>query len=1170
MGVAASPTRLSPVRFMSTDVEGEEATREAATGLFDPLMARGEAIEEAAISAVTEGRTGIPASRAASAVKSAAILGEFADVFIPGGALVKGGRKALSVKALTSDDLGKAIATALGDESAETVTRFQRAVEVARSTGEVPVADLARTTRGFIAADARHAAEQAEMFPFGPVERFQPEEIRGAMFEMAQRERNLGKRFPTLPTRTMRLPERASEVTYQALSPVAAQASGEAIESLAKRSVASGSIKVPPKTPADVGVDVPESAPELKSGMLHWIAERTINPAFANLRGGAASSIQEGALIRESLRYRDPAVKRTLTETIPRLYEGFEGRKARDLFLAAELRRSVSVAAARYAKTAGRPLREVGEMLESARRRGDLGLIPDESLREATDEATTFIDNLSQRFIDEGMLTESQAETFAANMGKYMNVRYAKHGVENWANVVRNTAAWEDGFRYLKETYPELSDAQIYGHMTHLAGSKGQDLGSAAAQGFPRQLLTELKHRKDIPAEIRGLMGVSEDFLADFDVTTAKMIHDLEATRLLRSIREEGLRTGLLRPTREATEAGVGHTAPVVLDRITGETLYTTPEMAEVFTVFQNGIRDRLPTLAMLNGLTKFGKVVLSPQTHARNVTSIAGMLTHSASIGSALVNPKRAAEIGRQTARLVSRKVFPRTGRLSPLSVEDAADMEQAHELGLIGTGAFSGEMEMWGQQISRAFKGEGIPGRAARRIPAQARIAGRKLLSPIDTFRRAYTSIDDAGKFMAWQAHKQRLSTLIKSDTDKEWLRNLTGTDEIDAAAAEIVKNTMQHFPRTAAAGKKISRFPFLGTFPSFSMEITRNVANSARYAASELRYGVESGQTRFIVGGMERVAGIAASLLAFKVTGSYLGRQVHGMSSAAMESMRRLSLFEWNENSDVWVTDKDGPVITYIDAGYSNPADALSSILTALVRPGDLPTRLMRAAEEIEEIYLGREIFLGATAETLTNTRLPTAMSELFDWKRRNGHPIYNMGSKEAMAEAMYYWMRSIAPGGLVSADRIFRSFTGSPGFGLAPESKSAREFKPSHELLALFAGPRIVTIDSREMLKFKAFETRDARNNLARAIRREFPTLEREEKRGRVAFYASRWEELQDIYIQGAEDAKRLGASPKDVEAAFRAAGLSQAHARAYTRGRRVPFDKAFTEPEGGWN
>jgi hypothetical protein len=615
------------------------------------------------------------------------------------------------------------------------------------------------------------------------------------------------------------------------------------------------------------------------------------------------------------------------------------------------------------------------------------------------------------------------------------------------------------------------------------------------------------------------------------------------------------MKSGVVRRVPEEAGAG-GYNTLFVFDRISPKDArgFVTEELAGILTAIDQQV-EKSSVLAMVNGIVKAGKIIPSPATQARNALSLIPMLFQAGTFP-VLESTKAAGKASKAFAIKTMKK-----GRASE---ELMRDMTRAHELHLIGTGALSGEAEIWVKQAQNLM-GTKV-GKAIPQAPKRGKDAWNFM-------RRAYTGIDDWGKFYGWQVYRERLTDrLVKDAADLDFMEKVYGSRDIEEAAANIVKDTLQHFPRTAPLGKSLARQPLFGTFVSFPLEMSRNLVNSVRFAAHEISYGMASGKTRWVMQGGSRLAGITAGALGFAAAGDYSAKKM-GLDRSKMEAFRKWILPPWAKNNEIAFMGREGTEYNFLDMGYANPySEVLELIQAALVRPtekpGDLPERLMRVAEQIEDVLMGTEIAAGAFIGAAMNKRLDENLVSGLTSKKESRR-IVNPEDPEQLQERLYYLLRQTSPGALVSAERLAESLSGKRAFGLLPEKPRFKSYEPEAEVLALFGMPRMTSTDVSVSMRFHVNDLREQWNNFGQLLRsdlRAAPTIGDEDRA--VEALRPVWDEkLQSLGVMR-RDALNLGISHEQWEemvsglVADRNLGFRKDVRQAIVDGRPVDILEAF--------
>ncbi len=163
------------------------------------------------------------------------------------------------------------------------------------------------------------------------------------------------------------------------------------------------------------------------------------------------------------------------------------------------------------------------------------------------------IDSLSTKLVESGAVkSEESIENIKNNLGSYLNRSYRVFDDKNWASKVSEEVV-QEAKQYLKNSwYNQESKLQMAQDLSEKQGVsldewinqkvdqevndivKQKEANSfivAATEGSKN--LKVLKQRKEIPAEIRALMGEYNDPAYNYVVSVAKIINIVENQKFL-------------------------------------------------------------------------------------------------------------------------------------------------------------------------------------------------------------------------------------------------------------------------------------------------------------------------------------------------------------------------------------------------------------------------------------------------------------------------------------------------------------------------------------------------------------------------------------------------------------------------------------------------------------
>jgi len=732
-----------------------------------------------------------------------------------------------------------------------------------------------------------------------------------------------------------------------------------------------------------------------------------------------------------------------------------------------------------------------------------------ETMRESVATMRSNIDALSRRLIEIGAVQGDMAVVVGGNLGAYVTRSYRAFDDPNWAKKVpaevRNKAA-----ALLRQEYPNKTESQIQGLIeTILYEGKAAETPIAilGRSGLGAKDLSILTRRKDIPPEIRALLGEYTDPRHNY-ARSVTMVGSLIANhQFLTEVREVGMGTFFsMEPTiseygeLKTRIAADGNSALNPLDG-----LYTTPEVKGAFERATSGeqLPDWLRLYLSASGTVKAAKTIGSAMTHVRNTVGNVGFAVAN---GHWMVGKMGPAWKGTMTGLFKLKGEAWRGYYL------------RATELGLVRQDTRSGELRDHIQDASRADMDEFAYSAEQRR----AHRVKYGLKTSAQAVARAYQAEDDVWKLYAWENEKARYRKAMPELSERE----------IEELTADIVRRTYPTYSLVPEGVRQLRRFPLTGTFVSFPAEVIRTTYHSIMQAKGELA----NPRTRAI--GAQRVSGLA--VMATATTGIAAAfRVLLGVSADDDRDLRNF-LAPWQVNNQLLHLGKTpAGDFVFIDLSYSDPHNTIRTPLMAFMRGDDIKDGLWDSLKDVAEPFTGEEILFGKFAELWSN----------------DGHRIYNPEDdvdKQASDIVSHAW-EAFEPGTITSAKRI--------GMGLlGKKTETGRVYSASTEMLAALSGQRIQTLDVAQSLPFKVREfsrrKRTAEDILSSVLRNRGDVAdgelisadERSEGRRRA---------LYEGMMETTQAALRLNVNRKTVLSALREGGLSAVDSRRVLNGIYVP-------------
>jgi GNAT superfamily N-acetyltransferase len=408
--------------------------------------------------------------------------------------------------------------------------------------------------------------------------------------------------------------------------------------------------------------------------------------------------------------------------------------------------------------------------------------------------------------------------------------------------------------------------------------------------------------------------------------------------------------------------------------------------------------------------------------------------------------------------------------------------DVEYMLELGLFDQTADVGEtkrLERKGQVFKTDDPNKGKAGRVVEKL-------GEYYSAP-DNLSKRYVFLELMGRYQ----------------------EALPGVPEAEVArfVAGRLRNSMQNYGAVPRAVKALAENPIIAPFPSFTWEVFRNSGYAVVQAAQDLA----SDNPKIKKIGAQRAAGLLAAA-ALPLAASLLFRWICNMDDEDEEAAR-LFMPPWNRNGTVlFLPGSPDGQFRYLDWGFIDPFARLKEPVMRLLH-GDV-----KGARESLMAPLSEELLAKSLMDLRSNKRSDT------------GRPIYNEKDgawRKAATIGGYSW-KALGPGGGLSITRIVAAHI--------DDEKAAWP-----EYLALM-GPRIVTIDVKEGLGFKAFAYKNGLLE-ARAI------LRREARKGtadmadQIAAEQAVRREVESM-VELVNAARRYDLSTEDIEEALSAAQIAK--------------------------
>jgi glutaminase len=709
--------------------------------------------------------------------------------------------------------------------------------------------------------------------------------------------------------------------------------------------------------------------------------------------------------------------------------------------------------------------------------RGDqTAVLPDE-FKAVAGKMRMHIDNLSQMLVKNGVVTLSQAETIAANLGQYINRSYQVFDKKNWADQVKDEmkeAARQELRDIFKANTGKVPKTGISGFAQAFTAKVEQE---AAAQGFDVDIVLEkfineqidslinresaatflgmgktgsknlsiMKEKTDIPLAIRQLMGEYTDASQNYARTILKIATLAENARFLQEARNAGMgvfffREGDLNKPAEFNVKIAGDTSET-MNPLNG--LYTTKEIADAFKtsisaekfiegfVGPNGASAIIKLYSgymKLLSVVKWNKTIASIATHSKNITgNIWFMLSNG------YFNPKKYTE--------------------AFMVLKNSKDNELREKLdeyiraGIIDQSAALGEIKA---MFSDADFETAIENRLKKNPIEKAKKASKWVITKLNT---AYQLEDDFYKIVTYESEKARYSN---ADFSKPF--DQLNEDQklmVSAKAAENTKNVLPNYARIPGLVKILRVFPITGTFISFQAEAYRTAWNTVALAFDEL----SSSNKKIKAIGAKRLAGIAFSQSIKFGLMSAIGTVLRGGDDEEEDELNRnVRSFvpEWSKKSDLTLIDYGDGKFSYVDFSASDPHGGIKKAYNSFMAGDGAIESFTNGMAEILGPFVKKDMLLEAITDINNN-------------ENSYGGKLYNEADTNVnkINAVMARIYKVLEPGTMTSARKV------------------AEAENVGNELGGQLSGYKVVTIDVGDQLGFKM---KDSKQKITEGPRR----------------------------------------------------------------------------------
>ena len=748
-----------------------------------------------------------------------------------------------------------------------------------------------------------------------------------------------------------------------------------------------------------------------------------------------------------------------------------------------------------------------------------------EEVAEEILNARELIDSLSSSLVNSNIPNKELKSIIAENSGEYFRRSYRlfeDSGYKPSESVVQQA---ED---YLVDR--QLKRGLDYDKAYEVARGKINEIldqgdRTAAEDYFSkvRRVNKEiLGERKDIPAEIRMLMGEIEEPSENIVLTVAKLAKLTENNQFFNNLSQLGSNKYIFDKSIERN--GVSYSVKITGTNSVLDGKYTTPEMFTAIrekeshlASFDSGF---FRNLAGIKGSSQKMKTIYSHVTHLRNASG-------GAQFG--IANGMNPFSSGNTTVQTLKNSIA-RGG-----DKELDAMYEKYLRLGIINTNVRVNEFRAL---LETGF--ESGPDTLVDKLGNKVR--GYGFLKKGDKLATdVYMAVDDFYKVNAFEHELDYLKRAMPNES----------IDVLESEAARIVQDTFPNYDRVPKGIKSLRYLP-VGNFVAFPTEIWRTSTNIIKQSSKE----ISSGNSELVRRGQQRLAGFTAMLAAPSFVASQTA-QFAGFNEEEAEAIQTLSKTPWS--------DAPKNVVRAGDKLYTNDTQFIDSysplkepVMAALdrIQSGEL------RGEELDT-YLGDAI-LAATSKLLTpylgESMVTESLRELYvagtgDGRTSKGLPVFveGMDNSEKAIAAFTLIVEPFVPGSVSSGQSLGEAFFEVPNRTTGkPKSLTA-------ELVTNLTGARFTEFDASSALMYKIKEfsrlKREVISSTPTYVMKADAAYENQVKRQEALY------KLQQDMYENAMAAEVLLGRPKTIEI-LKDNGLSNKDIGFLISGRFKPEKYSF--------
>jgi len=668
-------------------------------------------------------------------------------------------------------------------------------------------------------------------------------------------------------------------------------------------------------------------------------------------------------------------------------------------------------------------------------------------------------------------------------------IEYFTKNITNKSLSLKNMARKANPNLKAEQAYKEFAEENI-SEILRIGRAEGRNPITALREIGTKILRDDkykfLKTGEELPVAIQNLLGKEKNLKSSVLYTTSEMISNMANKRAADYIAKSGLKNGwLFNSYDEALAKGFKDAQRITkipkLGVMNSElnNLWASPEYVQMFQGI-GGTLDKLMQSALYRFMIgaksgiQMGKTLYSPQTQVRNVTSASffsfmnGHIGHRASVTDSM--------------KIVLDDIF-KAGQKNIDEVSFNNYVEKLVRLGVWDENVVASELKAVMDAIKK------------NQINTTDKLMERLFkMAPTDKVAKIYAGGDNIWKQYGYEYSKSQLSEALKSIDDvANWFMHMTGKkfdrinnitgavktfdDALDEASAYLLRNTYPTYSKVPPIIQTLRLFP-IGNFVSFPAEILRTTTNVLNIGLREASHSNAAIRQM----GIRRLTGALMTSYAIGKGVTELTQVLTGTTEAQWDAYKRSSAAPWDKNANLIALEgwKNGES-SAINFSYFSPYDSLTKPMEAAIA---MAQKQQLNPQETEAFVLGLMFGENGPVFNFLSPFIsePLGYDRLFDITVRNGRT--KTGSQvftesDDLTSKFYksfgHVLDGVQPGVTVSLGKISDALSKDLSAGGKPVNLR-------DELMALFAGIRIIRIDAKKDLTYFAATT----NRLLRAV------------------------------------------------------------------------------------